>query len=155
MRKIDDKYPLVAVVIGESKNIQSRPFTPNIKRFVLDEYRAVLPSYVVLDKNADLDNPANYNTGYMIEKALNAGAAYILILEIDSKRLAQEDKWYIAMNQAIFTTYGRLISLSSYGRRITYDQGVMQCTISNLEKCRNDLREKFDWVQARIEQKRV
>ena len=57
------------------------------------------------------------------------------------------------MNQAMFNIDGGLVSLSSYGRRLTYDQGVMQCTISNLEKCRNELKEKFDWIHTKIEQK--
>lgn len=89
----------------------------------------------------------------MVEDARTVGADYILILEIDSKRLAQEDKWYLSMNQAMFRTDGSLVSLSSYGRRPAYDQGVMQCTISNLEQCRNELKEKFDWIHTKIEQK--
>ena len=102
------------------------------KRFILDEYRTVLPSYIVLENNADLYDSTKYDLGQMVEDARNVGADYILILEIDSKRLAQEDKWYLSMNQAMFRTNGSLVSLSSYGRRLTYDQGVMQCTISNL-----------------------
>ena len=153
-KKITNEEPLVAIVVGASRNIQSRPFTPDIKRFILDEYRTVLPSYIVLENNADLYDSTKYDHGQMVEDARNVGADYILILEIDSKRLAQEDKWYLSMNQAMFRTEGSLVSLSSYGRRLTYDQGVMQCTISNLEQCRNDLKEKFDWIHTKIEQKR-
>ena len=152
-KKITNEEPLVAIVVGASRNIQSRPFTPDIKRFILDEYRTVLPSYIVLENNADLYDSTKYDHGQMVEDARNVGADYILILEIDSKRLAQEDKWYLSMNQAMFRTDGSLVSLSSYGRRLTYDQGVMQCTISNLEQCRNDLKEKFDWIHTKIEQK--
>ncbi len=150
-KKITDKEPLVAIVVGAPRNIQSRPFTPNIKRFILDEYRAVLPSYIVLENDADLYDSSRYDLGQMVEEARTAGADYILVLEIDSKRLAQEDKWYISMNQAMFDIDGGLVSLSSYGRRLTYDQGVMQCTISNLEQCRNELKEKFSWVHTRID----
>lgn len=152
-KKITDKEPLVAIVVGAPRNIQSRPFTPNIKRFILDEYRAVLPSYIVLENDADLYDSSRYDLGQMVEEARIAGADYILVLEIDSKRLGQEDKWYISMNQAMFNIDGGLVSLSSYGRRLTYDQGVMQCTISNLEQCRNELKEKFSWVHTGIEQK--
>lgn len=70
----------------------------------------------------------------MVEEARTAGADYILVLEIDSKRLAQEDKWYISMlNQAMFDIDGGLV-LSSYGRRLTYDH--WRAHISNLEQCR-------------------
>ncbi|MGE4588119.1 MAG: lipase family protein [Acidaminococcaceae bacterium] len=150
-KKITNNAPLVAIVVGAPRNIQSRPFTPDIKRFILDEYRAVLPSYIVLENNADLYDFTKYDLGQMAEEARTAGADYILVLEIDSKRLAQEDKWYISMSQAMFNVDGSLVSLSSYGRRLTYDQGVMQCTISNLEQCRNELKEKFSWIRTRIE----
>jgi hypothetical protein len=82
----------------------------------------------------------------MSEDARAAGADYLLILEIDSKRLGQEDKW-------LFNTDGPLVLLSSYGRRVTYDQGVMQCTIASLEQCRNELKEKFSWIHTKIDQK--
>ena len=152
MKKITNKDPLVAIVVGAPKNIQARPFTPNIKRFILDEYRAILPSYIILEKNADLYDSYKYDLGQMSEDARAAGADYLLILEIDSKRLGQEDKWYITMNQALFNTDGPLVLLSSYGRRVTYDQGVMQCTIASLEQCRNELKEKFSWVHTKIDQ---
>lgn len=153
LKKITGKEPVVAILVGETKNIQHRPFTPNIKRFILDEYRAVLPNYIILDKNADFYSTEKYNLEEILEETIAVGADYVVIFEIDSKRLAQEDRWYISMNQAMFENDGRLISLSSYGRLITYDQGVMQCTISNLEQCRSDLKEKFAWIHTRIGQK--
>ena len=152
-KQLADHAPLVALVVASPKNIQSRPFTPNIKRFILDEYRLILPSYIVLENNADLDDLKKYDLGQMTEEARTAGADYILVLEADSKRLGQEDRWYISLNQAMFNIDGSLVLLSSYGRRLTYEQGVMQCTISNLEQSRNELKEKFDWMHTQNKQK--
>ena len=113
----------------------------------------ILPSYIVLENNADLDDLKKYDLGQMTEEARTAGADYILVLETDSKRLGQEDRWYISLNQAMFNIDGSLVLLSSYGRRLTYEQGVMQCTISNLEQSRNELKEKFDWMHTQNKQK--
>lgn len=151
--KRTNKDHLVAIVAGTPRNIQSRPFTPNINRFVLDEYRAILPSYVILQKNTDSYDSSLYDFDDMLEEAFAAGADYLLILEIDSKRMGQEDKWYITMNQALFGIDGSLVSVDSCGRMVTYDQGVMQCTIANLEQCRNELKEKFSWLHTKNDQK--
>ena len=113
----------------------------------------ILPSYIVLENNADLDDLKKYDLGQMTEEARTAGADYILVLETDSKRLGQEDRLYISLNQAMFNIDGSLVLLSSYGRRLTYEQGVMQCTISNLEQSRNELKEKFDWMHTQNKQK--
>lgn len=153
MQKLSGKGPVVAIVVGETKNIQHRPFTPNINRFILNEYRAVLPRYIVLNKSADLVSSDKYDLGDILVDANNVDADYVLVLEIDSKRIAQQDKWYILMNQVMFDKDGRMISLSSYGRRVTYDQGVMQCTIANLEQCRDDLKERLPWVYTRLTKK--
>lgn len=153
MQKLSGEGPLVAIVIGKTQNIQYRPFTPDINRFILSEYRASLPRYIVLNKSADFFSADSYDLGEILVDANTVGAEYILVFEIDSKRIAQQDKWYIAMNQLVFDKDGRMISLSSYSNRITYEQGVMQCTIANLEQCRNDLKEKLPWLYTKLMRK--
>lgn len=149
MQKLSGKGPVVAIVVGETINIQHRPFTPNINRFILNEYRAALPRYIVLDKSADLVSSDKYALAEILVDADTFAADYVLVIEIDSKRVAQLDKWYIVMNQVMFDKDGKMISFSSYGSMVTYDKGVMQCTIANLEQCRSDLKEKLPWVYNR------
>lgn len=44
------------------------------------------------------------------QKARELGADYILIAEIDGRVLNDREKWYINMNQSVFTVDGRLIT---------------------------------------------
>lgn len=155
MEKETHRVPRVAVLVGATQNIQYRPYTPDIKRFILDEYRSFLPSYVILDKNADLYSSDKYDLVEILKEAAEVGAEYVLFLEIGSRQLAQEDRWYIVMNQAVFKVDGSLVTITSQGRRVTYEQGVMQCTISNLEQAREELRGKFSWIETRNSKDKV
>ena len=105
--------PLVAIIVGQASKNPNLPFAPNIRRFVTDEYKYMLPRYVVLDKNADYCNNDAYTPQKMFAEARAAGADYLIILEVDMKRLGQTNKWYATLNQGIFkTATGGLVTMT-------------------------------------------
>lgn len=143
----DGKEPLVAVIVTDSSKNPDVSFAPYIKRFVTEEYKYMLPRYVVIDKNADY-NDRGYSSPKMISAAKAAGADYLIILEVGIKRIGQTDKWYSTLNQGIFkTTTGGLVTMNSTATRITMDQGYMQSIVKDMEKCRNILRDNLDFIK--------
>lgn len=140
--------PLVAIIVGQASKNPNLPFAPNIRRFVTDEYKYMLPRYVVLDKNADYCNNDAYTPQKMFAEARAAGAEYLIILEVDMKRLGQTNKWYATLNQGIFkTATGGLVTMNSTATRVTVEQGYMQSIVKDMEKCRKSLKENLKFVK--------
>ncbi|MFA7068379.1 MAG: hypothetical protein WC127_05325 [Acidaminococcaceae bacterium] len=140
--------PLVAIIVAEASRNLDLNFAPNIKRFVTDEYKYMLPRYVIIDKNADYYNNREYSTQRMLAEAKAEGADYLIILEVDMKRMRQTDKWYTTLNQAIFkTSTGGLVTMNSTATRVTIDQGFMQSIVKDMEKCRKILRNNLNFIK--------
>ena len=152
------KEPLVAVFVAESKKNINSIFAPYIRRFVLNEYKNMLPSYVVIDKTVGghkVDgqkdghhNAENYDFQKIISEAKSAGAEYVIILETEMKRMGQTDTWYSTLNQGIFkTATGRLVTLNTTATRVTVDQGAMQSIVKDMEECREVLKDNLDFLK--------
>jgi len=140
--------PLVAIVVAEASKNPDLTFVSSIRRFVTDEYKYMLPRYVIIDKNADYYNNREYSTQRMLAEAKAEGADYLIILEVDMKRMRQTDKWYATLNQAIFkTSTGGLVTMNSTATRVTIDQGFMQSIVKDMEKCRKILRNNLNFIK--------
>lgn len=140
--------PLVAIVVAEAPKNPALPFASNIRRFVTDEYKRMLPRYIVIDKNADYYHNKEYTCQKMLSEAKAVGADYLIILEVDMKRIRQTDKWYATLNQAIFkTSTGGLVTMNSTATRVTMDQGYMQSIVKDMEKCRKVLKNHLHFVK--------
>lgn len=74
------------------------------------------------------------------QKARELGADYILIAEIDGRVLNDREKWYINMNQSVFTVDGRLITMNSFARFVSPVSGNIQATTFVLEQSREELK---------------
>lgn len=57
-----------------------------------------------------------------------AGRRLYLIAEIDGRVLNDREKWYINMNQSVFTVDGRLITMNSFARFVSPVSGNIQAT---------------------------
>jgi len=141
--------PLVAIIVAEASKNPDMRFAPNIRRFVTDEYKYMLPRYVVIDKDADYYNNKDYTYQKMISEAKAVGADYLIVLEVDMKRIRQTDKWYVTLNQGIFkTATGGLITMNSTATRVTMEQGFMQSIVKDMEKCRKSLKDNLDFIKV-------
>lgn len=145
--------PLVAIFVAEAKKDINSIFAPYIRRFVLNEYKNMLPSYVVIDQKfagykAEKHNAEDYDFQEIISKAKSAGAEYVIILETEMKRMGQTDTWYSTLNQGVFkVSTGRLVTLNATATRVTVDQGSMQSIVKDMEECREVLRDNLAFLK--------
>lgn len=150
---VGNKGPTVAIYTFPAENKKYQPLIKYMQRFVIDEYRTIFPNYIFMTRDLNKNSAEKTGLGQLLERAAQAGADYVLFLEVDAKRLGQEDRWYISLNQSVFTDNGGLLLMSSYGKRLSHDQGFMQCTIANIEQARADLVQIFTWSYTRTERK--
>ena len=147
MQKLEGTEPLVAVWIGSSLEVDKRDYVPDIKRFIMNEYQMMLARYVIVDTETKLYDDSVYAMEKFYQKARELGADYILIAEIDGRVLNDREKWYINMNQSVFTVDGRLITMNSFARFVSPVSGNIQATTFVLEQSREELKKHLTFVR--------
>lgn len=146
LQQLAGKEPLVAIFVGTKGKNKSDRFAPDLKRFITNEYQAALPRYIVIDKDLNVKIGEEEKFDQIKHLAAEAGADYILIAEIDKDRRGQSQQWYVVMNQAIFKSDGSMVVMNNFGRRVTFDQGIMQSALVDMEECRKEMKRVFPWM---------
>ena len=113
----------------------------------MNEYQMMLPRYVIVDTETKLYDDSVYAMEKFYQKARELGADYILIAEIDGRVLNDREKWYINMNQSVFTVDGRLITMNSFARFVSPVSGNIQATTFVLEQSREELKKHLIFVR--------
>lgn len=136
--------PLTAVltkVVGE----RSEPrYTPNILRFVTNEYKSLLPRYVMLTPKTA---PGADDLQELLQQASQKQAAYLIVLETGLSRSGQTSRYYTSLHQGIFKVpSGGLVGISSSGSRVSFDRGVVQTAMQDMLSCQKDLRTWLPFV---------
>ena len=142
-RKLTIGVPVVALWINESENLQKVATVMDLKRFVTDEYKRILPSYIVMDKSLDKEAYTHQN---IVQKSRFAGADYILLCGIDGYRQPQADGWYLTLEQALFDEQGRMLTMSSLGRKVLPAVGNVQAVGESLMAARKELSDQLPFV---------
>ncbi len=124
-RRTTENVPLVALWIQSSPVMDAKKYVPDVKRLLSDEYKLLLPSYMVMDNNLDI-----HRHGYedIIRASKAAGADYALIIGIDGHQLRETSQWYIALDQGLFTTSGELVSVGRYATKVHPAVGTIHAT---------------------------
>ena len=135
-RKMTVGKPMVALWIFESENLKKLATIMDLKRFVTDEYKRMLPSYMVMD---------------IVQKSRFAGADYILVCGIDGYRQPQADGWYLTLDQALFDEQGRMLTMSSLGRKVLPAIGNVQAVGESLMAARKELHAQLPFVLVQFE----
>ena len=117
--------PLVALWIQSSPGMEGKDYVPDVKRLISDEYRLLLPSYVVVDNNLDM---RHYQHGEILQASREAGADYVLIIGIDGHQLRKDRQWYIALEQGLFTCSGELLSMGRFATKVLPSVGTIHAT---------------------------
>ncbi|MGM9583768.1 MAG: hypothetical protein ACI3WU_08635 [Phascolarctobacterium sp.] len=144
-RKLTIGVPVVALWINESENLQKVATIMDLKRFVTDEYKRMLPSYIVMDKSLDKEA---YTHQDIVQKSRLAGADYILLCGIDGYRQPQADGWYLTLEQALFDEQGRMLTMSSLGRKVLPAVGNIQAVGESLMAARKELSNQLPFVMT-------
>ena len=142
-RKVVSGKPVVAVWLQNSKELNKLAFVTDIKRFITDEYRRMLPSYLILGKNMSKEV---YTSHDLIELSKREGADYVLICGIDGSRPQQENYWYLTLEQALFDNSGHMLTLGSFGHKVTPAVGNIQAAGENLWQARSDLMAQLPFI---------
>ena len=146
LQQLEGNEPLVAVWLATSKAVEKREYVPDVKRFVKNEYQFMLPRYIIVDENFDLDGEDAFNIRKLSETAKKIGADYILIIAIDGKSRNNSKKWYIDMNQSIFDSDGKMLSINNVAKYVSPVAGNIQATIFALEENRKELEKIMPFI---------
>lgn len=142
--------PKVALWIAAPEKLDYVAYVTDIKRMILDEYRRVLPSYVVLDKalhtsTAHVDDLKN--------KSRLAGADYIVVCGIDGRRSREQEYWYLELQQSIFAADGEMLSMASFGKKVAPGIGNIQAAGENFVEAKAELHKQLPFVIMQQEPK--
>ena len=149
-RKMTMGIPVVALWIFESENIKKVATNLDLKRFVTDEYKRMMPSYIVMDKALDKDAFTHQN---VVQKSRFAGADYILVCGIDGYRQPEADGWYLTLEQSLFDEQGRMLTMGSLGRKVLPAVGNIQAVGESLMVARKELNTHLPFVMVQFEPK--
>ena len=124
-------------------------FSPDLGRFVLDDYRAMLPRYTVLDVKHEKEDNFRIEEGTLMKAAQKAGASYLIIVTLDIKRLGQSRAFYITLSQHVRSLEGPGLSTLTMGStRVSFDQGLTQATLSLLEDQKAVIRNLLPFIRT-------
>lgn len=141
--KVTEGEPVVALWINEAARLHKVATVVDLKRFLTDEYKRMLPSYVVMDKALGQEAYAEQD---IVQLSRYAGADYILICGIDGSRQRNDSGWYLTLEQALFDKQGRMLSMSSLGRKVAPGVGNIQAAGENLVEAGRELHKQLPFV---------
>lgn len=142
--------PKVALWIAAPEKLDYVAYVTDIKRMLLDEYRRVLPSYIVLDKALHM------SSGHVDElenRSRLAGADYIVVCGIDGRRSREQEYWYLELQQSVFTADGKMLSMASFGKKVAPGIGNIQAAGENFVEAKTELHKQLPFVIMQQEPK--
>lgn len=142
-KKTTEGVPTVALWIAAPEKLDYVAYVTDIKRMLIDEYRRVLPSYIVLDK------ALHVSSGHVDElenKSKLAGADYIVVCGLDGRRSREQEYWYLELQQSIFTADGKMLSMASFGKKVSPGIGNIQAAGENFVEAKTELHKQLPFV---------
>ena len=148
--KVTAGKPLVALWMHSSPGLAKRPYVPDIKRLIAEEYMGMLPSYVVMDDA--LNAETFYRHEDIMRLSREVGAEYVVICGIDGNQSKDKDYWYIVLNQGVFKADGSLMSIVTFAKKVSAT-GNIQATGENLLSAKEELQRHLPFVT--VEQQKL
>lgn len=146
VKKLTDNVPVVALWITSSPGIEKMSYVPDIKRLLLNEYRMMLPSYLVMDRSLETEKIPEHED--IIRLSKDMGAEYVLICGIDGNMPRDKDYWYINLQQVLFTAEGELLNMSSFAKKVDPAAGNITAAGENIMLARKELLQVLPFVQT-------
>lgn len=148
--KVTAGKPLVALWMHSSPGLAKRPYVPDIKRLIAEEYMGMLPSYVVMDDA--LNAETFYRHEDIMRLSREVGAEYVVICGIDGNQSKDKNYWYVVLNQGIFKADGSLMSIVTFAKKVSAT-GNIQATGENLLSAKEELQRHLPFVT--VEQQKL
>lgn len=144
-KKLTSGKPVVALWLNTSEDLNKLAFVTDIKRFITDEYRRLLPSYIIMEKHLPKDAYTNRD---LVELSRREGADYVLICGIDGSRPQREPYYYLTLEQTLVEAAGgNLLTMGSYGRKVAPAVGNIQAAGESFWQAREELERQLTWLQ--------
>ena len=148
--KVTAGKPLVALWMHSSPGLAKRPYVPDIKRLIAEEYMGMLPSYVVMDDA--LNAETFYRHEDIMRLSREVGAEYVIVCGIDGNQFKDKNYWYIVLNQGVFKADGSLMSIVTFAKKVSAT-GNIQATGENLLSAKEELQRHLPFVT--VEQQKL
>lgn len=148
--RITKGVPVVALWVNSAENLQRVAGVTDVRRFVIDEFKHMLPSFVVMD--AKLAEDA-YKHQDIVQLSRYAGADYILVCGVDGKLPQNQKFWYLNLEQALFDKEGKMLSIASYAQKVMPAVGNIQAAGECLMEVRKEMRKQLPFVIMQYEPK--
>lgn len=148
--KVTAGKPLVALWMHGSPGLAKRPYVPDIKRLIAEEYMGMLPSYVVMDDALNAEN--FYRHEDIMRLSREIGAEYVVICGIDGNQSKDKNYWYVVLNQGVFKADGSLMSIVTFAKKVSAT-GNIQATGENLLSAKEELQRHLPFVT--VEQQKL
>lgn len=150
--KYTEDQPIVALWINSSPQIDKMKYVPDIKRLVINEFKMMLPSFVVMDKPKDYDELPSHSEILSLSKEV--GAEYVLIFGIDGNIPKEKDSyWYLTLTQVLFKTDGQLLNISTFAKKVNPAAGNITAAGESIHQAREELLKKLPFLQTTYEAK--
>ena len=91
MEYITPGMPKVAVWVGAGNTMAKKPYVPDVKRFIVNQYQHLLPSYVIIEEPDSIYRAKTFSYRQYVGEAQAMGADYILLVEIDAYQPRSKD----------------------------------------------------------------
>ena len=142
--KVTPEKPVVALWINADDNLKRIAGITDVKRFMVDEYKKMLPSYVIMDKKLPINA---YERENIVQMSRYAGADYVLICGVDGKLPRNQKYWYLNIEQALFDRNGNMLSMAGFAKKVAPAVGNIQAAGECLEESRKELHKQLPFVQ--------
>ena len=82
----------------------------------------------------------------MLKLSRDAGAEYMLVCGIEGNQAPKEGYWYLTLEQGLFDKSGRMLTLGTFGRKVSPAVGNIQAAGENLWQAREALCEQLPFI---------
>ena len=148
--RVKQGRPIVALWAESAPGLAKIPMMPDLKRMLLDQYVKFIPSYVLLNDNINAEK--DYVKQDIIAASRKAGADYVILCSIDSRRYKdKDDSWYITQEQSLFKSDGSLLTMTSYAKRVTPSIGNVQAAGENCLEAFGELQRCLPFIGELVE----
>ena len=134
----DAQRPKVAVWLKEETSFPAKSFAPNLHRFILNEYKALLPNYAQIQDGSDVRAVLR-----------RCGADYLLIIRTGAVTNRRDNSWFLTLEQQLLDKEGRTLSAGRFAKRTSPEAGNITAAMEAVRLQKQELYEKLPWLRPR------
>jgi len=137
----DKEKPFVLVSVAVNKEKRTPKTYDDVTRFMRNEYKALFPNYVVIQKKENL-----------FEEMEKYHADYLLTVEFDAMGSRVDNSWFLTLDQVMKDREGNLVSAGTVGKRTSPEAGNILAAMGAVRLQKTALLQKLPWLQPQPEQ---